>query len=116
MGCDVHTATWHYAQGSGGTWGRWQAPLGHVSPELLKGSLHEVIGWIKGAAIGQVWNYHFCSSRACPAVFLAYSVLSAGLWPMACCIVPQYTQEEKAPPGFWDQHAPRSEPQHPPLQ
>ena len=51
-----------------------------------------------GGGIGQVWNCHFRSSRACPTAFLGYSVLSVGLWPLACCIVPRF---QSLPPWLW---------------
>ena len=39
-----------------------------------------------GAAIGQVWTRHYCSSRACPTAFIALSVHHVFIWPVALLV------------------------------
>ena len=56
---------------------------------------------VRGAAIGQVRNRNFRSSRACPTAFLVHSVVNAGLWPVACCIVPKF---QSLPPWLGSRH------------
>ena len=78
------------------------------SPDGLISARDAVItktpGWGRGAAIGQVWNRHFRSRRACPTAFLCNQFSSSGLWPVACLHCPSVPVPASwLGSGLWDQ-------------